>query len=92
MTDLAQFSALAALIIGGFGLFAWMFQRLETRSTAGSTSRTGALIGSSKRLKTCAGISARSSAYNEPRFQLRCRQSPTPSTPRGGSETQAPAQ
>jgi hypothetical protein len=31
MNDLAQFSALAALIIGGFSLFAWMFQRLETR-------------------------------------------------------------
>ena len=31
MNDLAQFGALAALIIGGFGLFAFMFQRLETR-------------------------------------------------------------
>jgi uncharacterized protein YPO0396 len=29
--DLAQFSALAALVIGGFGLFAFMFTRLETR-------------------------------------------------------------
>ena len=29
--DIAQFSALAALLIGGFGLFAFMFQRLETR-------------------------------------------------------------
>jgi hypothetical protein len=29
--DLAQFTALAALIIRGFGLFAFMFQRLETR-------------------------------------------------------------
>jgi septal ring factor EnvC (AmiA/AmiB activator) len=29
--DLAQFGALAALIIGGFGLFAFMFTRLETR-------------------------------------------------------------
>ena len=29
--DLSQFSALAALIIGGFGLFAWMYQRLENR-------------------------------------------------------------
>ena len=31
MTDLSQFSALAALIIGGFSLGAWMFTRLETR-------------------------------------------------------------
>jgi hypothetical protein len=31
MNDLAQFSALVALIIGGFGLFAWMFTRLEDR-------------------------------------------------------------
>jgi hypothetical protein len=31
MSDLAQFSALAALIIGGFGLFAFMFTRLERR-------------------------------------------------------------
>lgn len=31
MSDLAQFSALAALIIGGFGLFAFMFTRLEKR-------------------------------------------------------------
>jgi hypothetical protein len=31
MSDVAQFSALAALIIGGFGVFAFMFQRLETR-------------------------------------------------------------
>lgn len=31
MADLAQFSALAALIIGGFALFAFMFQRLESR-------------------------------------------------------------
>ena len=31
MNDLAQFSALAALIVGGFGLFAFMFQRLEDR-------------------------------------------------------------
>ena len=31
VTDLAQFSVLAALIIGGFGLFAFMFSRLETR-------------------------------------------------------------
>lgn len=31
ISDLAQFTALAALIIGGFGLFAFMFQRLETR-------------------------------------------------------------
>jgi hypothetical protein len=30
MSDLAQFTALAALIIG-FGLFAFMFQRLEAR-------------------------------------------------------------
>ena len=30
MSDVAQFSALAALIIGGFGVFAFMFQRLET--------------------------------------------------------------
>jgi hypothetical protein len=31
MSDLAQFTALATLIIGGFGLFAFMFQRLEAR-------------------------------------------------------------
>jgi hypothetical protein len=31
MTDLTQFGALAALIIGGFGLFAFMFTRLENR-------------------------------------------------------------
>jgi hypothetical protein len=31
MTDLAQFSALVALLIGGFGLFAFMFTRLENR-------------------------------------------------------------
>jgi hypothetical protein len=31
MTDLAQFSVLAALIIGGFGMFAFMFTRLEGR-------------------------------------------------------------
>jgi hypothetical protein len=31
MSDLAQFSVLAALIIGGFGLFAFMFTRLEHR-------------------------------------------------------------
>ncbi|HYP38214.1 MAG TPA: hypothetical protein VEQ62_17900 [Stellaceae bacterium] len=31
MSDIAQFSALAALIIGGFGLFAFMFTRLEKR-------------------------------------------------------------
>jgi hypothetical protein len=31
MNDLTQFGALAALIIGGFGLFAFMFTRLEHR-------------------------------------------------------------
>jgi len=31
MTDLSQFSALVALWAVGFGLFAFMFQRLETR-------------------------------------------------------------
>ena len=31
MSEIAQFSALAALIIGGFALFAFMFQRFETR-------------------------------------------------------------
>lgn len=31
MSDIAQFSALATLIIGGFGLFAFMFTRLENR-------------------------------------------------------------
>jgi hypothetical protein len=31
MMELAQFSALATLIIGGFGLFAFMFTRLEKR-------------------------------------------------------------
>jgi hypothetical protein len=31
MSDIAQFSALAGLILGGFGLFAFMFQRLESR-------------------------------------------------------------
>jgi hypothetical protein len=31
MTDLAQFSVLAALIIGGFGMFALVFTRLENR-------------------------------------------------------------
>jgi hypothetical protein len=31
MDNLAQFSVLAALIVGGFGLFAFMFTRLETR-------------------------------------------------------------
>ena len=31
MSDLPQFGALAALIIGGFGLFAFMFTRLESR-------------------------------------------------------------
>ena len=34
MSDIAQFGGLAALIIGGFGLFAFMFQRLETRLDA----------------------------------------------------------
>jgi hypothetical protein len=29
MTDLTQFSALAALIIGGFGLFAFISELLE---------------------------------------------------------------
>lgn len=31
MTEIAFFSTLATLIIGGFGVFAFMFQRLETR-------------------------------------------------------------
>jgi hypothetical protein len=31
MSDLAQFSVLAALIIGGFGFFAFRFVRLEHR-------------------------------------------------------------
>ena len=31
MSDLAQFSALAALIVGGFGLFAFKLQRLAGR-------------------------------------------------------------
>jgi hypothetical protein len=31
MTDLTQFSVMAALIISGLGLFAFMFQRLESR-------------------------------------------------------------
>jgi len=35
MNDLAEFSLLAALIIGGFGLFAFMFQRLESRMLGG---------------------------------------------------------
>jgi len=34
MSDVVQFRALAALIVGGFGLFAFMFQRLETRLDA----------------------------------------------------------
>ena len=29
--DLITFLALGAIIVGGFGLFAWMLQRLETR-------------------------------------------------------------
>jgi hypothetical protein len=31
MNDIAQFSTLAALIIGGFGFFAFLFTRLEKR-------------------------------------------------------------
>lgn len=31
MTDIAQFSTLATLIIGGFSLFAFLFTRLEGR-------------------------------------------------------------
>lgn len=31
MDNLAQFGALVALIVGGFGLFAFRFMRLETR-------------------------------------------------------------
>jgi hypothetical protein len=31
MNNLGEFAVLAALIIGGFGLFAFMFQRLEGR-------------------------------------------------------------
>jgi hypothetical protein len=33
MNDI-EFSALTALIVGGFGLFAFLFQRLETRLDA----------------------------------------------------------
>lgn len=39
MSDLAQFGVLAALIIVGFGLFAFMFQRLENRLNAMPLSR-----------------------------------------------------
>jgi flagellar capping protein FliD len=41
MSDLAQFSVLAALIIGGFGVFAFMFQRLESRMIGGENRLDG---------------------------------------------------